>query len=74
MNLQVIPGDLTVSIDWHNHEFAPLEEKNVRLDITIPERLRETEDSSNKYPVTVVATYNGNVLLGGATIIARVDS
>ncbi len=74
INLQVIPGDLTASIDWDNHEFAPLEEKNVRLDVTIPDRLRETEDSSNKYPVTVIATYDGNILLGGATIIGRVDS
>lgn len=74
IELQVIPGALIASINWDHHEFAPLEERVVRLDVTVPAGLRETEDSSNKYPVTVIATYNGGMLLGGATVITRIDS
>ena len=74
ITLQIVPGDLAASIDWDHYDFAPLEEKVVRLDITVPEGLRETEDASNKHPVTVIATYDGDKLLGGATIITRVDA
>ncbi len=74
IDLQVIPGALTASIDWDHHEFAPLEEKVVQLDVTVPAELHETDDTPNKQPVTVMATHNSGRLLGGATIIARIDS
>ena len=74
IDLRLIPGELTASIDWDHHDFAPGEEKVVRVDVTVPGELHGTDDSPDKQPVTVIATWNGGQLLGGATIIARIDT
>jgi hypothetical protein len=74
INLQVFPGELGASIDWNTFEFAPLEEKVVHLAITVPGGFRETDDSSTKPHVTVLATHTSGQLLGGASIITKVDS
>ncbi|MDK9708528.1 MAG: hypothetical protein OEL83_15910 [Desulforhopalus sp.] len=74
IDLQVKPGPLTATISWDHYVFGPLEEKIVRLDVTVPDEIHESDDTPGKLPVTVIATYNGGSLLGGATIIARIDS
>jgi hypothetical protein len=74
INLQVFPGELGASIDWNTFEFTPLEEKVVHLAITVPGGFRETDDSSTKPHVTVLATHTSGQLLGGASIITKVDS
>lgn len=74
IDLRLIPGELNAAIDWTQHDFAPGEEKVVRVDITVPAELHGTDDAPNKQPVSLVATWDGGRLLGGVTVIARIDT
>ncbi len=73
INLAVVPGALSAALDWTSDDFAPREEKRAVLNVTVPGHLHATPEHPIKEPVTVVASFDDGTLVGGATVITRIN-
>lgn len=73
ISFRVFSSDLSASVDPDSHTFAPQEEIAANLRIEVPDSLRASGVSHIDRLATVMAT-TGGTLVGGVTVVVRIDN